>query len=71
MLGCFHTAKYVEHYIGKYIEGSSIEESFRPTQTLGVNVFVAVLNGTNYVRSMRAYLILANVIETGRHFLIT
>ena len=71
MLGCFHTAKYVEHYIGKYIEGSSIEESLRPTQTFGVNVFDAVLNGTNYVRSMRAYLILANVIETGRHFLIT
>ena len=71
MLGYFHTAKYVEHCIGKYIEGSCIEESLRQTQTFGVNVFDAILNGTNYVRSMRGYLILANVIlanENGRLF---
>ena len=74
MLGYFHTAKYVEHCIGKYIEGSCIEESLRETQTFGVNVFDAILNGTNYVRSMRGYLILANVIlanENGRLFRMT
>ena len=68
MLGCFHTAKYVEHCIRKYIEGSCIEESMRQTQKFDVNVFDAVLNGTNYVRSMRRYLILVNLIENGRIF---
>ena len=50
------------------MEGSRIEESLRQTQTFGVNVFDAVLNGTNYARSVRGYLVLANVIETGRIF---
>ena len=49
MLGCSHTAKYVEDCIGKYIEGSCIEESLRQTQAFGVNVFDAVLNGPNYI----------------------
>ena len=53
------------------MEGSCIEESLRQTQTFGVNVFDVVLNGTNYARSMRGYLVLANVIETRRIFLIT
>ena len=68
MLGCSHTAKYVEDCIGKYIEGSCIEESLRQTQTFGVNVFDAVLNGPNYVGLVRGCLILANVIENGRLF---
>ena len=71
MLGHFHTDKYVEHCIGKYIEGSCVEESLRQTQTSGVNVFDAIRNGTNYVHSMRGYLILANVIENGRLFWMT
>ena len=71
MLGYFHTAKYVEHCIRKDIEGSCIEESLRQTPTFDVNVFDAILNGTNYVRSMRGNLILANVIENGRRFLMT
>ena len=33
------------------------------TQAFGVNVIDAVLNGTNYARSLRDYLILANAIE--------
>ena len=37
-------------------------------QVFGVNVFDAVLNGTNYVRSMKSYLILANIIENERLF---
>ena len=42
MLGDFHTAKYIEHCIGKYIQGSCIEESLRQTQVFGVNVDVNV-----------------------------
>ena len=33
------------------------------TQVFGVNVIDAVLNGTNYARSLKDYLILANAIE--------
>ena len=68
MLGYFHTAKFIEHCIRKYIEGSCIEESIRQTQKFGLNVFDAVLNGTNYIRLMRGYLILANLIGNGRLF---
>ena len=54
--------------IGKYIQVSCRQESLRQMQVFGVNVFDAVLNGTNYVRSMKSYLILANVIENERLF---
>ena len=57
--------------IGKYIQGSCIEESLRQTQVFGNNVFDAVLNGTNYVRSMKGYLTLVSVIENGIIFCIT
>ena len=63
MLGGFHTAKCVKHCIGKCIQGSGIEESLRQTQVFGVNVVGAVLNDTNYARSLKGYLILANAIE--------
>ena len=54
--------------IGKYIEENGIKESLRQTQVFRVNVVDTILNGTNYVRSMKGYLILANVIENGRRF---
>ena len=63
MLGAFHTAKCVEHCIGKYIQGCGIEESLRQTKVLGVNVVDAVLNGINYTRSFKGFLILSNAIE--------
>ena len=33
------------------------------TQVFGPNVIDAVLNGTNFARSLKGYLILANAIE--------
>ena len=48
----FSHTKYVEHCIGKYTEGSCIEESLKQTQAFDVNVVDAVLNGTNYARSL-------------------
>ena len=63
MLGCFHAAKYVEHCIGKYIQGSCVEESLRQIQVIVVNVVDAVLNGTNYSHSLKTYHILANAKE--------
>ena len=41
----------------------SIRYSVFGTQVFGVNVIDAVLNGTNYARSLKGYLILFNVIE--------
>ena len=56
-------AKFVEHCIGKYMQGSCIEESLRQTQVFGVNAVDAVLKGTNYSRSLKGYLILTSAIE--------
>ena len=58
MLRGFHAVKCVEYCIGKYIQESGVEGSLR--QTNGVNVIDVVLNGTNYARSFKGYLILAN-----------
>ena len=62
MIGGFHTTKCVEHCIGKYIQGSAIEESLRQTQVFAVNVVDTILNGTNYALSLKGYLILASAI---------
>ena len=56
-------AKFVEHCIGKYIQGACIEESLRQAQVYGVNAVDTVLKGTNYAHSLKGYLILASVIE--------
>ena len=63
MLGGFHTAKCFEYCIEKYIQGSVVEESLRQTCVFGVKMVDAVLNGTNYVRSLEGLLILSNAIE--------
>ena len=68
MFGGFHTSMLNIVLIKKYIGGSCVEESLRKTQVFGVNFVDAVLNGTNYVRSVKSYLILASVIENGRRF---
>ena len=50
----------VKHCIEKYIQGSEIEGSLRQTKVFNVNVVDTVLNGINYKRSFKVYLILAN-----------
>ena len=63
MFGGFHTAKYVENCIDWEVYPRILcRGKLRQTQVFG-NVFDAVLNGTNCVRSMKGYLILVNVIE--------
>ena len=42
MLSDFHTAKYIEQCIEKYIQGSCIEESFTQTKVFGDNVDVSI-----------------------------
>ena len=62
MLGSFNTAKCVQHCIGKYIQGSGIEDSLTQTKVLGVKVLKSVLDGTNYARALKVILILSNAI---------
>ena len=62
MLGSFQTAKCVQHCIGKYIQGSGIEDSLTQTKVLGVKVLKSVLDGTNYARALKVILILSNAI---------
>ena len=62
----FHAAKCVEHCIGKYIQGSGIEESFWQAKVFGVNVAYVVdtvLNKISFKWSFKGYLILILAIE--------
>ena len=63
MLGGFHTAKCVQHSIGKYIRGSGWKEPLRQTSIFGVKNVDSVLDGTSYVRSLKGLLIEANAVE--------
>ena len=49
MLSGFHTAKCLQHSIGKYIRGSGLAESLRQTRVFGVKIVDSVLDGTHYV----------------------
>ena len=60
MLDDFHTAKYLQYSIGRYIRGSGLEESFRQTRVFGVKIVDSALDGMHYVRSLEGLLILVN-----------
>ena len=64
MLGSFHTAKCLGHYIGKYIDDSGIDDCLSQTKVVGVKTLKSVLEGTNYARSLKAIVILAHTIES-------
>ena len=66
MLKSFHTAKYLEHCIRKYIEVTGINDCLSQTKVVAVNAMKSVLEGTNYAGSLKAILILAHVIESLR-----
>ena len=63
MLGGFHTAKCLQHSVGKYIRDFVLEESLHQTRIFGVKIVDSVLDGTHYVRSLKGLLILANAIK--------
>ena len=63
MLGAFHTAKCVEHCIGKFIQGSGLDDALKHTKVFTVKTVDSALNGTHYVRLLKAFLILASAIE--------
>ena len=49
--------------IGKYIRGSDFDDNLVETQVFGKKVIEQVLNGTHYIRSLRAILILEESID--------
>ena len=53
----------MQHYIGKYIRGSGLDDALVVTQVFGKKVIEQVLSGTHYIRSLRAILILVDSIN--------
>ena len=64
MLGGFHMAKCVLHWIGKFVKGRGLDNWLIETGEFGVKVLEAVLAGTHYVRSFRGMLILSSAISS-------
>ena len=64
MLGSFHTAKCLEHCIGKYIEDTGIDDCLSQTKVAGVKAMKSVFERTNYARLLKAILILAHASES-------
>ena len=62
-LGGFCMAKCVRHCIGKYIQGSVLDDALVEAQVFGKKVIEQILNGTHYIRSLRAILILVDFIN--------
>ena len=62
-LGAFHMAKCVQHYTGKYIRGSGLDDALVETQVFGKKVIEQMLNGTHYIRSLRAILTFVDSIN--------
>ena len=60
MLGSFHTAKVVEHCIGKYLRGSGVEDAI----VFGVKSVESMMNGSHYIRSLGRIIILADALNT-------
>ena len=58
MLGCFHLTKAVEHCLGKLLKGSGIEDLLAATNCFGIKIMEQVLGGTQYVRSLRGFMII-------------
>ena len=61
-MGSFHMAKCVQHCIGKYMSRSVIEDAFLK-QLLDKKIVQHFLNGTHYVRSLRAISISTDAIN--------
>ena len=64
MLGSFHTTKCLEQCIGKYIDKTGIDDCLSQTKVVGVKTLKSVVEGTNYTRSLKAIVILAQAIES-------
>ena len=66
MLGGFHMAKCVQRSIGKYIKGTGLEDALVETGVFGVKVMESIIEGKDYVRSLRGVQILSSAIELAK-----
>lgn len=62
-IGSFHMIKILLGSIGKYLRGGGAETILTECGIFGLNVVEAVLNGSNYVRSMKGMYLLAEAME--------
>jgi len=62
-LGSFHMAKVALGCLGKYLRGSGVESILIESGTFGVNVVESVLNGRNYVRSVKGLQLLKEALS--------
>ena len=66
MLGGFHMAKCVQRYIGKYVQGTGLEDALVETGIFGVKIMESFIAATNYVRSIREIQILSSANEMSK-----
>ena len=59
-VGRFHMVKCMHHCIGKYIQGSGLDDALVETQVFGKKVIEQMLNSTHYIRSLRKILMLVD-----------
>ena len=62
MMGSFHMAKVLLTCIGKYICGSHLKNVFIENSVFETCVTQAIIQGSNYVRSTRAFFMMSDVI---------
>lgn len=63
MLGNFHVTKIRTACVGKYLKESEIESVLIETESFGINVIVQVLNGSDYARSTKGFLLLGEALQ--------
>ena len=63
MMSSFHMAKCAQRCVGKYIQGTGLEDVLVEAGVMGVKVVESFLAGTHYVRSFRGIQILSQAIE--------
>ena len=66
MLGGFHMAKCVQRYIGKYVQGTGLEDALVETGIFGVKIMESFIAATNYVRLIRWIQVLSSANEMSK-----
>lgn len=58
MLDCFHLTKAVEHFLGKFLKGSRVQDALIETNCFGLKILGQTLRGTHYVQLLRGMTII-------------
>ena len=62
-LGSFHMIKVALSSIGKFLRGSGAETIWTECSIFGINIVESVLNGSNYVRSLKGMFLLSESMD--------